>query len=82
MAHEINNPVAVIQGNLDVMREALQERAAPVATELNLIDAQVGRIQAIVGKLLKFAAPGEIEEMGGQVDLARCSAIAWFWWSM
>jgi len=70
VAHEINNPVAVIQGNLDVMREALQERAAPVATELNLIDAQVGRIQAIVGKLLKFAAPGEIEEMGGQVDLA------------
>ena len=49
VAHEINNPVAVIQGNLDVMREALQERAAPVATELNLIDAQVGRIQAIVG---------------------------------
>lgn len=70
VAHEINNPVAVIQGNLDVMREVLGAQAAPVETELNLIDAQVGRIQVIVGKLLKFAAPGEIEEMGGQVDLA------------
>lgn len=70
VAHEINNPVAVIQGNLDVMREVLQEGAAPVETELNLIDAQVGRIQAIVGKLLKFAAPDEMEDIGGRVDLA------------
>jgi two-component system NtrC family sensor kinase len=69
VAHEINNPVAVIQGNLDLLREVLDERAKPVETELNLIDAQVGRIQVIVGKLLKFAAPGEIEDYGGSVDL-------------
>lgn len=70
VAHEINNPVAVIQGNLDLVRELLEDHAAPVETELNLIDAQVGRIQVIVGKLLKFAAPGDMEEFGGSAELA------------
>ncbi|MCV6585342.1 MAG: cache domain-containing protein [Marinibacterium sp.] len=59
VAHEINNPVAVIQGNVDVMREALGAAAEPVETELSLIDRQVTRIQAIVGKLLHFARPGD-----------------------
>ncbi|MGR3660266.1 MAG: sensor histidine kinase [Paracoccaceae bacterium] len=59
VAHEINNPVAVIQGNVDVIREALQERAGEFGTELSLIDQQVQRINAIVGKLLQFARPSE-----------------------
>jgi len=59
VAHEINNPVAVIQGNLDVMRESLGERADSVAVELDLIDRQVARINSIVGKLLQFARPHE-----------------------
>lgn len=62
VAHEINNPVAVVQGNVDVMREVLGDRAEPVATELSLIDQQVTRIQAIVGKLLTFARPTEYSE--------------------
>ncbi|WP_120502218.1 cache domain-containing protein [Roseovarius sp. EL26] len=59
VAHEINNPVAVIQGNIDVVRDILQDGAEPVKTELVLIDQQVGRINAIVGKLLQFARPTE-----------------------
>ncbi|WP_349539028.1 cache domain-containing protein [Sagittula sp. NFXS13] len=59
VAHEINNPVAVIQGNLDVLRDSLGERATDVATEIELIDAQVVRINAIVGKLLQFARPND-----------------------
>lgn len=59
VAHEINNPVAVIQGNVDVMREALGDQAKTVKTELGLIDRQVQRITAIVGKLLQFARPNE-----------------------
>jgi two-component system NtrC family sensor kinase len=55
VAHEINNPVAVILGNVDVIRQTLGDGAAPVQTELSLIDKQVSRIEAIVGKLLKFA---------------------------
>ncbi|WP_454914676.1 sensor histidine kinase [Xanthobacter sediminis] len=59
IAHEINNPVAVIQGNLDVARELLGLAARPVRTEFNLIDQQVHRIHIIVSKLLQFARPGE-----------------------
>lgn len=69
VAHEINNPVAVIQGNVDVIRETLQEAADPVATELALIDRQIGRINAIVGKLLQFARPGDFGTFEESVDI-------------
>ena len=59
MAHEINKPVAVIQGNIDVIRASLGARTEDVLTELNLIDQQVMRKDAIVGKLLQFARPSE-----------------------
>ena len=57
VAHEINNPVAVIQGNLDVLRELLGPNAEPVAPEIKLIQAQIHRIRLIVTKLLQFARP-------------------------
>ncbi len=59
IAHEINNPVAVIQGNLDVARELLGGAAGPVKGEFALIDQQVHRINIIVSKLLQFARPDE-----------------------
>jgi len=71
VAHEINNPVAVIQGNLDVARSLLAEaEAEKVKTEFNLIDDQVYRIGAIVSKLLQFARP---EEYSGE-DAVTCPA--------
>ena len=69
VAHEINNPIAVIQGNVDVIREALGEAADPVATELALIDRQIGRINAIVGKLLQFARPTDFGAFEESVDM-------------
>lgn len=57
VAHEINNPIAVIQGNLDVLRELLGPAAEPVAPEIRLIHEQVQRIRLIVAKLLQFARP-------------------------
>jgi signal transduction histidine kinase len=57
VAHEINNPVAVIQGNLDVLRDVLGEAARPVEPEVRLIQEQVHRIRLIVAKLLQFARP-------------------------
>ncbi|MEO3416709.1 cache domain-containing protein [Roseovarius sp. CAU 1744] len=70
VAHEINNPVAVIQGNVDVIRQTLGDGAQPVMTELALIDQQVGRINAIVGKLLQFARPSEFGTFEESVDVA------------
>lgn len=69
VAHEINNPAAVIQGNLDVIRETLGPMTAPILTELDLIDRQVGRIGTIVGKLLKFARPSEFGTFEENVDI-------------
>ena len=59
VAHEVNNPVAVIQGNLDVLRETLGNAAEPVMDEIRLIQDQVFRIRLIVTKLLQFARPAE-----------------------
>ena len=57
VAHEINNPIAVIQGNLDVLRDLLGDAAKPVEPETKLIQEQVHRIRLIVAKLLQFARP-------------------------
>ncbi|MFC4217926.1 cache domain-containing protein [Pseudophaeobacter arcticus] len=70
VAHEINNPVAVIQGNVDVIRMTLGPDAEEVVTELDLIDNQVMRIGAIVGKLLQFARPSEFGTFEERLDLA------------
>ena len=69
VAHEIINPVAVIQGNVDVMRAALGDKAADLNTEFSLIDRQVQRINAIVGKLLQFARPSEFSGTADSVAL-------------
>ncbi len=69
VAHEINNPVAVIQGNVDVIRMMLEDKTAPVETELNLIDNQIMRISAIVGKLLQFARPSEFGNFAENLDV-------------
>lgn len=58
VAHEINNPVAVIQGNLDILADVLgREGCEPVSAEIRLIREQVHRIRMIVAKLLQFARP-------------------------
>ena len=59
VAHEINNPVAVIQGNLDMLREILGKQSQPVAEEIRLINQQINRIQLMVTKLLQFARPAD-----------------------
>lgn len=70
VAHEINNPVAVIQGNVDVMRMTLGAEGHQVQTELDLIDNQVMRIGSIVSKLLQFARPSEFGTFSENVDIA------------
>jgi len=76
VAHEINNPIAVIQGNLELARELLGEQARPVEGELQLIVDQVHRIRLIVAKLLQFARPqefvGYIEPVSPQALIQDC----------
>ncbi|HVI50469.1 MAG TPA: cache domain-containing protein [Candidatus Sulfotelmatobacter sp.] len=69
VAHEINNPVAVIQGNLDLLKEILGEAMMPVEQEIRLIDEQTLRIQSIVNKLLQFARPGDFAGYAEDTDV-------------
>ena len=59
VAHEINNPIAVIQGNMDVLRQELGEDIGPVQVEVDLILEQITRIHAIVDKLLRYSRPSQ-----------------------
>lgn len=69
VAHEINNPVAVIQGNMELIRAGLEARE-DLRVELDLVDEQVVRINSIVGKLLQFARPSEFSETVSNADVA------------
>jgi two-component system NtrC family sensor kinase len=57
VAHEINNPSAVILGNIEVLRDELGTAIEPVRTEIELIIEQVYRIRAIVDNLLRYSRP-------------------------
>jgi two-component system NtrC family sensor kinase len=79
IAHEVNNPIAVIQGNLDLVRELLGDAARPVAGELALVDAQIERMRLIVTQLLQFARPNEyggyVEAVDPQCALDDCLVL-------
>jgi two-component system, NtrC family, sensor kinase len=72
IAHEVNNPIAVIQGNLDLVRELLGPDAARVQTELHLVDQQIERMRLIVTQLLQFARPNEF---AGYVEEVDCAVV-------
>ncbi len=57
VAHEINNPTAVILGNMDILIEEIGEHSADVQTEIDLIIEQVYRIRSITDRLLQYSRP-------------------------
>lgn len=69
VAHEINNPTAVILGNVDILVKELGNNKEPVQTEIDLIIKQVYRIRSIVDKLLQYARPGEVAGYMEEVDI-------------
>ena len=71
IAHEVNNPIAVIQGNLDLVRELLGDDAERVHAELRLADEQIERMRLIVTQLLQFARPNEYAGYVEAVDTGR-----------
>lgn len=73
VAHEINNPIAVMQGNLEVIRTVVGDRAELAKVEFQLLDDQIQRISQIVTKLLQFAKP---EEFAGFADRHAPGAAA------
>jgi C4-dicarboxylate-specific signal transduction histidine kinase len=74
VAHEINNPIAVMQGNLDLIRDTLGSHAEPVRDELKLLDEQVDRMRLIVTQLLQYARPTEYAGYVDTLDVNRVMA--------
>ena len=54
VAHEINNPMAIIRGNVELLQLSVPEDA-PNREEVDTIFQQVKRVERIVSNLLKFA---------------------------
>jgi len=72
VAHEINNPTAVMLGNLDIMVEELGGNAAPVQKEIDLVIEQIYRIRDIINSLLQYAHP---DEYSGYISVVEVNAL-------
>jgi len=57
VAHEINNPTAVILGNMDILIQEMGDHREDVQTEIDLIIEQVYRIRSITDRLLQYSRP-------------------------
>ncbi|MEH6651087.1 MAG: cache domain-containing protein [Motiliproteus sp.] len=71
IAHEINNPTAVILGNMDLMVMELGDAAEPVKRESELIIQQVYRIRAIINNLLQYSRPSDYLAQLTPMDINR-----------
>ncbi|MBX2885393.1 MAG: cache domain-containing protein [Granulosicoccus sp.] len=60
VAHEINNPIAVILGNIDVVNTELGDSSDVVQTEIDLIIEQVYRIRSITERLLQYSRSADL----------------------
>ncbi|MGY3569779.1 sensor histidine kinase [Vibrio paucivorans] len=62
IAHEINNPVAVILGNVELMRFELGDESSRVEEEIDAIMAQIDRIRNITRSLLQYSRQGGVQD--------------------
>ncbi len=69
VAHEINNPTAVMLGNLDILVAELGPAIKPVQQEVNLMIEQIYRIKDIIDNLLQYARPGEFAADADELDI-------------
>lgn len=71
VAHEINNPLAIIQSEVDIIREfgAPAENGSRLGRSLEQIEAQVQRCSKIIKNLLGFSR--RIKSGAGQVDVTE-----------
>ncbi|MFT5664760.1 MAG: two-component system NtrC family sensor kinase [Gammaproteobacteria bacterium] len=69
VAHEINNPTAVILGNIDVIMAEMGTQLTPVQDEIDLIIEQIYRIKDITNNLLQYAKPDAYAGYMSEIDV-------------
>jgi two-component system NtrC family sensor kinase len=69
IAHEINNPTAVILGNMEVIITELADNMGPVKVESDLIIEQVYRIRTIIESLLQYSRTSENTDYIGSINI-------------
>lgn len=74
VAHEINNPTAVILGNMDIVIQEMGDHSEGVQTEIDLIIEQVYRIRSITDRLLQYSRPSTTAPLNEQ-ELASLTLI-------
>lgn len=57
IAHEINNPAAVILGNMDLLVAELGDAIEPAQEEVDMVIQQVYRIRSLINNLLQYSRP-------------------------
>ncbi|MGR5064965.1 sensor histidine kinase [Photobacterium sp. DNB22_13_2] len=62
IAHEINNPTAVILGNVELMQFELGGETERVREELEAIHEQIDRIRNITRSLLQYSRQGGVQD--------------------
>ncbi|WP_227368140.1 cache domain-containing protein [Halomonas sp. M20] len=74
IAHEINNPAAVILGHVELIEQQLGNDAAPVKEEIDIIIAQVERIRALIDNLLRYSHQGQ-SRLGHSRPMLQCQDV-------
>ncbi|HEX4855983.1 MAG TPA: cache domain-containing protein [Limnobacter sp.] len=69
IAHEFNNPLAIMMGHIDLIRLTLNDPQS--AKTLRLLDEQVHRMRNIVQKLLQFCRPDEYASYTEEVQVGQ-----------
>jgi len=69
VAHEINNPTAVMLGNLDIIVDEMGATLEPVQDEIDLVIEQIYRIKDITNNLLQYAHPDAFAGYMQQIDV-------------
>ncbi|NOH67189.1 sensor histidine kinase [Vibrio rotiferianus] len=62
IAHEINNPTAVILGNVELIQFELGDEASRVQEEIDAIHVQIDRIRNITRSLLQYSRQGGVQD--------------------
>lgn len=55
IAHEINNPVAVILGNIELIKRSVSNKNIDIDSEITMVVEQIDRIKSIIYSLLQYS---------------------------